>query len=112
MKILIIPLLLLLSGCNWFVKETIVDNYVYVPVTCPEFIKPAPIITMPVQFVQAVDTEGNQVLGLRGDQYSNLAINSADTLRYIIEQKSAISYYRGCIENHNSVRLNEEGEPE
>ncbi len=78
---------------------------------CEEFGRIDPVRALPVVYVQAVDTSGNQVLGLRGGPYSNLAIVIRDALRYIREQNKAIDYYKKCIENHNSTTLNEEGEP-
>lgn len=109
MKILFTLLLFFLVGCAHEPEIQLVP--VFAPVTCANFSKPESIKTLPVDFVLAKDTEGYQVLGLRGDQYSNLAINSAETLRYIKEQKILLSYYKGCIEHHNSLQ-NEKGPPE
>jgi hypothetical protein len=88
------------------VKEVPVP--VYVDFVCPTFPSIAGINTLPVVFVQAIDTEGNQVLGLSGKDYSALAINSARTIDYIKEQKAAINYYEKCIADHNAKQ---EGEP-
>lgn len=101
-------LLLFLAGCGHTPTETIITVPVYVEVVCLESSPIESIKTFPVIFVQAVDTEGNQVLGLSGEMYSSLALNSAETLRYIKEQKITIGYYKTCIENHNSTQ-HEEG---
>ena len=103
-------LLLFLAGCGHTPKETIITVPVYIEVVCLEANPVESIKTFPVVFVQAVDTEGNQVLGLSGDMYSSLAINSAETLRYIKQQKKTIGYYKQCIEDHNSTQ-HEKGEP-
>lgn len=101
-------LLLFLVGCGHTPERVVVVETVFAPVVCEEFNPIAGIKPLPVVFVQAVDNKGNQVLGLSGIFYSNLSINSADTLRYLKEQKSAISYYKKCILDHNQKT---EGEP-
>ena len=97
-------LLLFLVGCGHTPKETVLIEYVFVPVACESFNPITSIRALPVKWVLGVDKQGNYVLGLRGDQYSNLAINSAETLRYITEQNKAIVYYEKCIEDHNSTQ--------
>lgn len=111
MKILLLGIFLLLVGCGHTPDEILVPVPVFVPVICGDFGRIEPVKALPVRFVQAIDTDGNKVLGLRGDQYSNLSIVMADALRFIKEQKKAIEYYKFCIELHNSEQLNEEGEP-
>jgi hypothetical protein len=108
MKYLI--LLLFLVGCGHTPDKEVVPSYIFVPVACEEFNPIAPIRALPVVWVKGISEQGNYVLGLRGDQYANLSINSAETLRYITEQNKAIVYYERCIEDHNS-KQNEEGEP-
>ena len=110
MKYLYLFLLIFLVGCTKIVKETELVP-IFAPVTCANIAELMPIKTLPVDFVLGKDTEGYAILGLRGDQYTNLAINSAETLRYIKEQKILSSYYLGCIEHHNSLQ-NEKGPPE
>jgi|3_EtaG_2_1085321.scaffolds.fasta_scaffold178441_2 hypothetical protein len=65
---------------------------------------PTPFDTnfLPVIWVSAVDREGNEVLGLDGENYTNLSINTRSTIEYIRSQKAYIAYYRGCIERHNA----------
>lgn len=104
-------ILLFLVGCGHTPDKEIELVPVFSPVVCEDFGRLESIQPLPVVFVNAKTTDGFQVLGLRGDSYSNLAINSADTLRYIIEQKGEISYLENCIENHNS-KANEKGPPE
>ena len=104
-------LLLFLVGCGHTPEPEIVTVFTYVDVVCLDSIPLEPIKPLSVVFVRSTDTEGNQTLGLRGDQYSNLSINSAEVLRYIKGQRATIIYYEKCIENHNSTQ-NEEGDPE
>lgn len=111
MKILLLSLLLIVSGCAHVPDKEYIETPVFVPVVCEDFGRIEPVQSLPVIFVNAEDNEGNQVLGLSGDQYSNLAIVIKDTLRYIKVQNQAISYYKNCIENHNSNTI-EEGEPD
>ena len=109
MKMLLLLLtLLLLSSCSLFTKEVRVPYPAYTNVVCPDFPTIAGVVTLPVIFVQGVDTEGNQVLGLSGDQYSALSIVNRRTLNYINKQKEAIDYYEKCIADHNAKM---EGEP-
>jgi len=104
-------LLLFLVGCGHTPKKEVVPVYVYTTITCEDYDKIDPVKTLPVVFVKAIDEQGYQVLGLRGDQYSNLAINSKKTIVYIIEQNKAISYYEKCIADHNATQEKKEGEP-
>jgi len=105
-------MLLLLVACGHTTEKEVITTYVFVNVTCEELGKIASINTFPVKFVNAIDRKGNEVLGLRGDQYSNLSINSSRTMLYIVEQTKAIEYYKKCIADHNATQLNEEGQPE
>ena len=109
----ILSSLLILTGCLHNPPEIeYIDNYVLLDVECEDFGKVESVRALPVVFVKARTDDGYIVLGLRGDQYSNLAIVMRDTLRYIEDQQAAIVYYKGCIERHNSIELNEEGEPQ
>jgi len=108
MKYLLILLSLFLFGCGHTPEKEIVPFYLFAEVVCEDFGHIPGVNPLPVIFVQAKDIQGNQVLGLRGNMYSNLTINSAETLRYIIEQNKAISYYEKCIVDHNA-KQNEEG---
>ena len=109
MKSILLVFLLLLVGCGHSPEKIIVTIPTFIPVSCEEFGNITPIRPLPVIFVKAVDREGYYVLGLRGDQYANLSINSAETLRYIREQRKAIDYYKKCIADHNAKQ--KEGEP-
>ena len=112
MKLLLLTLLLFVVGCSHTPEIIIVDNYVFIPVQCEDFGRIEPVRALPVVFVPAKTGDGFNALGLRGDMYSNLSIIIRDTLRFIGAQDKAIDYYRGCIERHNSITLNEEGVPE
>ena len=110
MKLFTLSILLFLVGCGHNPFKVVVEVPVFVDVVCLDFGQITPIRPLPVVFVVGEDAQGNKVLGLRGDQYSNLSINSAETFRYVSEQKKAIGYYKKCIEDHNSKQ--KEGEPE
>jgi len=60
-----------------------------------------PLDMLPVNWTLGKDKDGLYVLGLRGDQYSNLAINMESISGYITTQKETIKYYEKCIEAHN-----------
>ena len=112
MKWLSLILLLFIFGCGHNPEKVIVDNYVLIKVECEDFGQIEPVDALPVVFVNAKTEDGYNVLGLRGDMYSNLSILFAEMTRYITQQKTAIDNYEGCIERHNSIELNEEGEPQ
>jgi hypothetical protein len=112
MKLLLLILLLFVAGCAHTPTETVVDNYIFIPVECEDFGRIESVKRLPVEYVKAKTDDGFNVLGLRGDMYSNLSIIIRDTLRYIGEQDKAIDYYKKCIERHNSTTINEEGVPE
>lgn len=112
MKWILLFMLLFLVGCQHTPEKVVVPEYVLIPVDCPDFGRIDPIDTLPVIFVNAKTVEGFNVLGLRGNMYSNLSINIGETVRYITEQKMTIAYYKACIERHNSIKLNEKGEPQ
>lgn len=110
MKLLFGILTLFLFGCGHTIEREVIPFYLFANVTCEDFNHINGINPLPVIFVNGVDRQGNEVLGLRGDMYSNLSINSAETIRYIVEQKKAIEYYEKCIDDHNAIQ-NEEGQP-
>lgn len=114
MRLFILVPLLFLVGCAHTTEKEVITSYVYTKVVCEEVNSVDPIRPLPVVFVSGVDKTGNQVLGLRGDQYSNLTVNGQNIKRYIIGQKDAIVYYEKCIVDHNAdVEIkNEKGEPE
>ena len=104
-----ILLSLLLVGCAHTPDKEYVNVPVFSPVVCPDFGRIEGVKSLPVVFVNAKDNTGFEVLGLRGDMYSNLSIIIKDTLRYIRAQDKAISYYEKCIADHNAKALNEKG---
>ena len=110
MKYLLILLSLFLVACGHTPEKEVVPYFLFADVVCEDFGHITGINPLPVVFVSGTDRQGYQVLGLRGDMYSNLSINSADTLRYITEQKKAIGYYKKCISDHNA-KQDEEGSP-
>lgn len=112
MKLYYILSLILVAGCTHSPPKPGNNVPVFAPVVCEDYGEIESIDTLPVVFIPGTDREGNQLIGLRGDAYSNLALNSTKILNYIIEQTKVISYYKNCIENHNSIQPNEEGPPE
>lgn len=110
MKYLLYLSLLIFVGCASDPEIEYVNVPVFSPVVCEDFGRIEGVRALPVVFVKGVDNEGNNVLGLRGDMYSNLSIVIKDTLRYIGAQKEAINYYEKCIADHNAKTL-EEGSP-
>lgn len=72
-----------------------------VPVTCDEAPKPLPLNMLPVEWSIAKTEDDYYVLGLRGEEYSNLSINMENIVGYITTQKSVIKYYEECINLHN-----------
>lgn len=110
-KYLILILPLFLIGCGHTPEEVIIEKPIFIPVVCEDFGRIDPVRALPVVFVQAKTDEGYNVLGLRGNMYSNLSVIFRDTLRYIGEQNKAISYYKGCISDHNANIPKKEGEP-
>ena len=74
---------------------------VYTPVVCNNTPALIPLDMLPVNWVLGKDESGMYVLGLRGDQYSNLAINMESIAGYIETQKETIRYYERCINAHN-----------
>ena len=102
MKLLSLSILLLfIVGCGHTPEKVPFPVPVFMPVVCEDYGYIPPVRTLPVVFVSGTDRAGFEILGLRGDQYSNLSINSTETIRYITEQKKAIGYYRKCITDHN-----------
>jgi hypothetical protein len=111
MKYLLLLLSLTLVACVHTPKEVIVTKPVLISVECEDFGKIEPVRALPVVYVQAKTEDGYNVLGLRGDSYSNLSILFSDIQRYISQQNLAIDYYKGCIADHNAIDLNEKGSP-
>ena len=112
MKWLLLILTLTLVGCGHTPKTVIVERPTLISVECEDYGRIEPVDSLPVVFVQAETEDGFNVLGLRGDMYSNLSILFQDIKRYIEQQDLAIDYYKGCIADHNAIDLNKEGEPE
>jgi len=110
MKYLLILLSLFIVGCGHTPEKEVIPFYLFADVVCERFGHIDSINSLPVIWVIGTDAQGNKVLGLRGDAYSNLSINSGETIRYIKEQTKAIEYYEKCIADHNATQ-NEEGGP-
>jgi len=97
-------ILVSLSGCGAFTKEKIVVKNVpvYVPVVCPEAQKVTSISPRPIKPKAIQDMAGIWWVALTPNDYENLAINTKETIRYIIDQRGVVAYYRECIITFNN----------
>lgn len=97
-------ILVSLSGCGIFTKEKIVIKNVpvYVPVVCPDAQKVTSINTRSIKPRAIQDMAGIWWVALTPEDYENLAINTKETIRYIIDQRGIVSYYRECIITFNN----------
>ncbi len=105
MKYAILFLILVsLSGCGIFTKEKIVIKNVpvYVPVVCPAAQKVTSISPRPIRPRAIQDVAGIWWVALTPEDYQNLAINTKETIRYIIDQRGVVAYYRECIITFNN----------
>ncbi len=105
MKYAILFLILVsLSGCGMFTKEKIVVKNVpvYVPVVCPAAQKVTSISPRPIRPRAIQDVAGIWWVALTPEDYQNLAINTKETIRYIIDQRGVVAYYRECIITFNN----------
>jgi len=93
-----------LSGCGVFTKEKIVVKNVpvYVPVVCPDAQKVTSINARPIKPRAIQDMAGIWWVALTPEDYENLAINTKETIRYIIDQRGVVAYYRECIITFNN----------
>ena len=101
-KYLIIILAFTLSGCSLFAKDKEDIVFVDKKILCDAELDFTTNSTLPVIWVKAKDEDGKYVIGLDGDNYTNLSLNTKATLEYMRSQKAYIEYMRGCIERHNS----------
>jgi len=99
-RLILILLSSILVGCSLFKTNPDIIP-VYTPVVCDSAPVLIPLDMLPVKWTLGKDDTGLYVLGLRGDQYSNLSINMESIAGYITTQKEVIRYYQKCIEAHN-----------
>jgi len=94
---------ILLSGCSiWGGEKIVVKNVpVYVPVVCPDTSPPNPIITRPIKPRAIKDMAGIWWVALTPEDYQNLSINTKETIRFIVDQRGVVEYYRECIITFN-----------
>jgi hypothetical protein len=111
MKWYLFILFMFMVGCVGHIPKERPYKPIMVPVECEDFGRIQPVTILPIKWVIGTDKDGNKVLGLRGDSYSNLSIMLKDSIRYIVEQDKAIDYYKKCIADHNAKALNEKGSP-
>ena len=97
-------ILVSLSGCGMFTKEKIVlkNVPVYVPVVCPDAQKVTSISPRPIRPRAIQDVAGILWVALTPEDYENLAINTKETIRFIIDQRGVVQYYRECIITFNN----------
>ena len=97
-------ILVSLSGCGMFTKEKIVVKNVpvYVPVVCPDAQKVTSISPRPIRPRAIQDVAGIWWVALTPEDYENLAINTKETIRFIIDQRGVVQYYRECIITFNN----------
>jgi len=99
-RLILILLSSTLLGCG-LLKPNTEPIPVYTPVVCENAPNLIPLNMLPVKWVLGKEKSGLYVLGLRGDQYSNLAINMENIAGYIETQQETIKYYKRCIKSHN-----------
>lgn len=99
--LLLISLLILLSSCSVFTKEIPVP--VRLPIVC-ETRNIEKIDMLPVQWVLGRTENGDYVVGLDGENYTNLAINIGRTTEHMIERKEYSIYLERCIERFNNSK--------
>jgi len=87
-----------------FTKEKIVVKNVpvYVPVVCPDAQKVTSISPRPIRPRAIQDVAGIWWVALTPEDYENLAINTKETIRFIIDQRGVVQYYRECIITFNN----------
>jgi len=104
-RYLLVPCLVLLTGCSLFGEKVVVrQQSVYLPLICPDPPKPAPISPHKIEPRAIIDKNGLAWVGLTPQHYQNLAINTQETIRFIKGQNGNLKYYRGCIVDFN-VRI-------
>jgi len=99
----LIILSLFLVGCTAPQTEPDVIYRVQ-PVVCDK----SPIIQgtsfQPVVFEKAITQDGRYVLGLDGENYTNLALNVRGIIEHVRTQKAFSDYLLGCINRHNAKK--------
>lgn len=106
MKKISLLLLVFLTGCSWFTREIEVPVPVFTQLVCENRPQLTPLDPLPVEFEIGKAEDGRYLLGLSGANYSNLSINNANTIRYILDQKGVIEYLELCIIAHNKKAAN------
>lgn len=111
LNLLILLLISLLGGCQWFKSPKIDVNTV--PITKPklQIVNPAPIKPQSVVWIVVTPENASTVFAdltkkksdlalfsLTDDGYENLSLNIAKMRKYIIEQNEIIAAYRKYYE--------------
>ena len=94
--------LILLSGCVTSEVVT-VEVPVRVPIVCDK-IAVESVETYPVEWQLGRNENGEYILGLDGENYSNLSINIGRAIAHIKARREYEVYLEGCIDNFNSTQ--------
>ena len=94
----ILILAVLLSGCGLIKDGETNTLFKTEKIICDDQLQINSLEVLPVEFVSSVDIKSRQVLGLDGENYTNLSLNTRATLEYIRSQKAYIRYLKGCME--------------
>lgn len=114
LKILFLSLsLLLLTNCSWFVKEKIVTQYVYLPVSVSLAEQPRALVLNEIsfdvvshknleEFLKENEKRNGTIVFVAMDveDYEAMASNVAELERYIKQQIATVEYYEDAIEQN------------
>jgi ABC-type Mn2+/Zn2+ transport system ATPase subunit len=103
--------LLLISSCDWFVKEKVVTQYVYLPVSVSVAEKPRALMLNDISFDVVSESNLEQFLNenekrngtivfiaIDVNEYEALSSNVAELRRYIEQQMDIIEFYEKSIQ--------------
>ena len=99
--ILISLLLVLLAGCGSLQKVVSERYNVYFDITCPPPPAHSPLKAYPIKPMAIKDETGTYWVALTGKHYTNLALNTEESIRVMLNKQSQIRYYRKCIDEFN-----------
>jgi hypothetical protein len=101
-RLTLLSLLILLSGC--ITSEVItVEVPVRVPIVCDKTAIPS-IETYPVVWQLGRNEDGKNILGLDGENYSNLSINIGRSISHIEARRRYSDYLEECMDSFNSTQ--------
>lgn len=94
-------ILISLSGCALFTETVRVRDPVYLSIHCQTPSKVVGVNPLPTDPIAIQDTQRFWWIGFTPKHYENLAINTAEIIRYIKSKKSEVRYYKSCITDFN-----------